>query len=137
MALFNKFHQFTEDLAHKVHNLGSDQIVVALLAAANAPSAADDAVLADVTQASYTFCSTRNVTTASSNQTAGVHVVSFTDLTLTSTGGSTGPFRYVVLYNDTASGDPLIGWYDYGTDVTIANGETFLIDFAASSLTIT
>src|SRR6187399_2529396 len=134
MASFNKFHQFPEDLAHKVHNLGSDQLVVALVPTASAPSASGDAVLADLTQASYVNLSTRNVVRASSDQTAGVYVLSLTDLVLTSSGGSTGPFRYVVLYNDTPTSpaDPLIGWYDYGTDVTIGSGEAFTIDFASS-----
>jgi hypothetical protein len=43
-----------------------------------------------------------------------------------------------VIYNDTASNDELIGWYDYGSDVTLASGETFTVDFdgSAGALTI-
>jgi hypothetical protein len=129
MAVYNKFHAFIEQVAEKVHNLGSDQLVVALLAAANAPSAADDALLGDVTQISYTNLSSRNITTSSSAQTGGTYKLVLADLVLTASGGSVGPFRYVVIYNDTATSDPLIGWYDYGSDITLADGETFTVDF--------
>lgn len=137
MAAFNKINAFVEDLAEKKHNLGTDQLAIALTAAANAP-VATNTVLANLTQITYTNLSTRNVTTASSAQTSGTYKLTLTDLVLTSTGGSTGPFRYVVLYNDTATNDELIGWYDYGSDITLADGETFTIDFdgAAGALTI-
>ncbi len=130
MANFNKFQQFVEDLAKGVHDLSSNQLVVALLAAANAPDAAADAVLGDITQISYTNLSSRNVTTTSCEQTAGTVKLILEDLVLTASG-AVGPFRYVVLYNDTPTSpaDPLIGWWDYGSDVSLANGETFTVDF--------
>ena len=130
MATFNKINSFVEDLAEGVHNLGSNQLVVALTAAANAP-VATNTVLANLTQASYTNCSTRNITTSTSAQTSGTYKLVLTDLVLTASGGTVGPFRYVVIYNDTPTSpaDPLIGWYDYGSDITLANGETLTIDF--------
>lgn len=127
MATFNKFNSFVEAAMEKVHNLGSDQLVVALTAAANAP-VATNTVLANLTQITYTNLSSRNVTTSSSAQTSGTYKLVLTDLVLTASG-AVGPFRYVVLYNDTATNDELIGWWDYGSDVTLANGETFTIDF--------
>lgn len=136
MASFNKFQSFVEALAEKAHNLGSDQIVVALTAAANAP-VNTNTVLANLTQVSYTNCSSRNVTTASSSQTSGTYKLTLTDLTLTASGGTVGPFRYVVLYNDTATNDELIGWYDYGSDITLADGESLLIDFDGSNGVLT
>lgn len=128
MAAFNKFNAFVENLAEKVHNLGSDQLKIALTN--SAPSAANT-VIADITEVTYTNLSTRNVTTSSSSQTSGTYKLVLTDLTLTSSGGSTGPFRYVVLFNDTPTSpaDPLIGWYDYGSSITLANGESLTIDF--------
>lgn len=136
MAAFNKFHCFVEDLAEKKHNLGSDQLVVALCAAANAP-VATNTVLANLTQASYTNCSTRNITTVSSAQTSGTYKLTLTDLTLTASGGSVGPFRYVVIYNDTALNDELIGWYDYGADITLLATESLLIDFDGTNGALT
>lgn len=131
MATFNKFHAFVEHLAEKVHNLGSDALKVALCAAANAP-VAGNSVLADLTEANYANCSSRALSVTSSSQTAGLYKLALADLTLTASGGTVGPFRYAVVYNDTPSSpaDPLIGWYDYGADVTLADGETMLLDFS-------
>ena len=129
MATFNKINQFVEDVAHGVHNLGSNQIVVALTN--TAPTAATDAVLADLTEVSYANCSSRNVTTTSSAETTGTYKLTLTDLVLTASGGAVGAFRYVVLYNDTPTSpaDPLIGWYDYGSSITLNDTETLTIDF--------
>ena len=126
MAVFNKFDCFVENVAEKVHNLGSDQLTLALTN--SAPSAANT-VLANITEISYTNLSTRNITTSSSSQTSGLYKLVVADTTLTSTGGSTGPFRYVVVYNSTAAGGPLIGWYDYGTALTLNSGESLTVDF--------
>ena len=134
MASFNKINSFVEALAEKVHNLGSDQLVVALTAAANAP-VATNTVLADLTEIAYTNCSSRDVTTSTSSQSSGTYSLVCADLVLTASG-SVGPFRYVVLYNGTATNDELIGWYDYGSEVTLASGETFTVNFGATVLTL-
>lgn len=136
MATFNKFNSFVEALAEKVHNLGSDQLVVALTAAANAP-VATNTQLSNLTQISYTNLSSRNITTSTSSQTSGTYKLVLSDLTLTASGGSVATFRYVVIYNDTATNDELIGWYDYGSDVTLANGESLLIDFDGTNGVLT
>ncbi len=128
MATFNKVNSFVEALAEKTHNLGSDQLVVALCAAANAP-VATNTKLSDLTQISYTNLSSRNITTSSSAQTSGTYKLILNDLTLSASGGSVATFRYIVIYNDTATNDELIGWYDYGSDVTLASGQNLIIDF--------
>lgn len=130
MASFTKFNSFVEHLAEKVHNLGSDTLTVALCAAANAP-VATNSVLADLTQISYTNLSSRAISISSSAQVSGTYKLVLTDLVLTASGGSVGPFRYVVIYNDTPTSpaDPLICWFDYGSEITLANGETLTIDF--------
>lgn len=129
MAAFNKFNAFVEHVAEGVHNLATGALIVALTAAANAP-VAGNSVLADLTQISYTNLSSRAITTSSSSQTAGVYRLIVADLTLTASGTVAG-FRYIVPYNDTPTSpaDPLIGFYDYGSDLVLLNGETFLIDF--------
>ena len=131
MATFTKFQPFVEKLAEKAHNLGSDTLTVALCAAANAP-VATNGVLADLTQISYANCSARAITTTSSAQTTGTYKLVLADLTLTATG-TVGPFRYVVVYNDTATNDELVAFYDYGSEVTLASSDTFTINFDGSA----
>jgi hypothetical protein len=128
MATFNKFNAFVENLAEGVHNLQTGQLVVALT---NSAPTASNSVLADITQITYTNLSTRNITTSTSSQTSGTYKLVLNDLVLTASGGSVGPFRYVVIYNDTPTSpaDPLIGYYDYGSSLTLADGETLTIDF--------
>ena len=130
MATFNKFNSFVEHVAEGVHNLGSNQLVVALCATANAP-VATNTVLADLTQIAYTNLSTRNITTSTSSQTSGTYRLILADLTLTASGGPVEAFQYVVIYNDTPTSpaDPLIGWYDYGSALTLADTDELLIDF--------
>lgn len=128
MATFNKFNAFVEDLSHGVHDLSSDQITIALTSGANAPTATDG-VLSDLTEISYTNASSRDVTTSASAQTSGTYKLTLADITISASGGSIGPFRYVVLYNNTATSDNLIGYYDYGTDLTLADGESLTVDF--------
>lgn len=125
MATYTKFQPFTEALAEKVHNLGSDQLVVALT---NTAPNATDATLSQITEISYTNCSTRNITTASSAQTSGTYKLTLTDLVLTASG-AVGPFRYIVVYNDTSTSDNLISYADYGSSISLASGDTFTIDF--------
>lgn len=125
MASFTKFNSFVEAVAEKAHNLGSDQLVVALT---NSAPSASNTQLTDITQISYTNCSSRNITTSSSSQTSGTYKLVLSDLVLTASG-SVGPFRYAVIFNDTATNDELIGYYDYGSSITLASGETFTLDF--------
>ncbi len=126
MASFNKLQPFVADLANGVHNLASHQLVVALT---NTTPNAAHGTLSQLTQISYTNLSSRNITTTSSTQTGGTYSLVLQDLVLTASGGSVGPFRYVYIYNDTAASDNLIGYYDYGSEVTMQNGESFTIDF--------
>ena len=123
MASYNKFQAFVEHLAEKVHDLGNDQLRVALTNAANAP-VAGDSVLADLTEITYTNLSARDITTSSSSQTGGTYSLVVNDLVLTSSGGTTGPFRYVVVYNDTPTSpaDPLVAWFDNGSEITLSDG---------------
>ena len=125
MASYNKFNSFVENLAEKVHNLGSDQLKVALT---NSAPVASNTVLTNITEISYTNLSTRNITTSASSQTSGTYKLVLTYLVLTASG-AVGPFRYVVIYNDTATNDELIAWFDYGSSISLANTDTFTLDF--------
>lgn len=144
MAAYNKYQQFVEDLSNKVHDLigtagsGADTLKVCLTN--TAPNAATHAVRADITEISggngYTSggASVANV----GSESSGTVTVVGTDVTFTASGGSIGPFRYAVLYNDTPTSpaDPLIAWWDYGSSITLADGESFTVDFGSSLFTL-
>jgi len=136
MAVFNKLNGFVEHLSLGVHNLSTNQLKIALSntvpSAESSPPTASTAncILANVTQVSYTNLSSRNISTTSAVQSSGTFRLVLADLTLSATG-SVGPFRYVYVFNDTPTSpaDPLIGYYDYGSSLTLSNGESLTIDF--------
>ena len=130
MANYNKFQCFVEDLAEKKHNLASDTLKVAFSNASNAPSASANVKLADITTITATNLGDVTLTVSSSSQTAGTYKLVVADKTLTATG-AVPAFRYVIIYNDTATNKELICFFDYGSEVTLASGDTFKLDFGA------
>jgi hypothetical protein len=130
MATYTKFQPFVEHLAEGVHNFTSDSTCTITVALSATAPTNTWATLSQVTQISYTNLSARVVTVASSAQTSGTYKLTLSDLVLTASG-DVATFRYVILYNDdpTSPADPLIAYYDYGSDVTLHNGETFTINF--------
>lgn len=143
MAAFTKYNQFVEDVAGKVHDLmgtagaGADTCKVML--SNTAPDAATHATRSQSTEISAGFGYTAGGTTATNvgTRSGGTFTLAGTDIVFTATG-AVGPFRYAILYNDTPTtpADPLIGYWDYASSITMANGETFTVDFGASILTL-
>ena len=134
MATFTKINSFVENLAEKQIDLSGNGLTIALTNTAHT-STWDE--LADLTQIAYTNLSSRVLTVSSSGQTSGTYKLVLNDLVLTSSGGTTGPFRYVYIYDDNSVGDKLIGYFDYGSSITLQNGDTFTIDFDASNGVLT
>ena len=130
-SALTKFQPFVANLANKKHNLGADQLVLALTNVA--PTVGMNA-LSEITQIAYTNLSARNLTTVSSAQAGGVYSLILADLTLTASGGSVAPFRYLVIHNPTAVGFELIGFLDYGSSITMASGESLLVDVPTTAL---
>lgn len=130
MAAFNKFNSFVEALAEKKHDLGADALKVLL---SNTAPVATNAVKADLTEitAGNGYTAGGNAATVTTSaQTGGIFKLVLGDpATWTAAGGTVGPFRYAVLYNDTAANKELIGWWDYGSSLTLAIGESFAVDF--------
>ncbi len=142
MATFVKFNKFLEQLAEKAYNLGSDTLKFALTN--TAPTAATDTIFLPGTlhpppAAANGYTTGGHAATISgSSESGGTYTLAtVTDVVITATAGGIGPFRYVILYDDTATNDELIAYWDYGSSITLASGETFTIDVTASLLTIT
>lgn len=114
-----------ENLAEKVFNLGSDTLKVALT---NTVPVNTYNQLSSITEISYTNCSTRTLTVSSSAQSSGTYKLVIADLILTASG-TVGPFRYIVVYDDTATNDELIAYFDYGSALTLQNSDTLTLDF--------
>jgi len=135
MATYNKFQDFSEQLTKGVQNFGTDVYKVMLV---NSPApVATNAVKADLTEisAGFGYTSGGTATTITVSETTGTTTVSGTQVVFTASGGSIGPFRYVVLYNDTTTSPskPLVAWWDYGSSITLADGETFTVKFSNTS----
>ena len=130
MASYVKFQSFVEKLAEGVHDLGSDTLTVGMTTNVNAPANTDD-VLVDLTEISYTNVAApgRAITVSASSETGGVYKLVCTDLVLTASGGTVGPFQWVFIYNDTPANNDLICYFDYGSEITLADGETLTLDF--------
>lgn len=139
MATFNKFESFTEELAKGTHNFDAAGHQIECYLSAATPSASLDSVKADLAEIATGNGYTGPQDTQNSiSRTGGVTSVVGVDITINATGAVT-PFRYVVLQNTTPTSplDPLIGWWDYGSTVSLANGESFTIDFGTEMFTIT
>jgi|TARA_R100000479_G_C6372232_1_gene197585 hypothetical protein len=138
MASFTKVNDFVKNAVHNM-DLESDQIAVALTNTApgsesSDPTADGNGIVGNLTEISYSNCSSRNITTTSSSQTSGTYKLVLADLTLTASG-TVGPFRYIYIFDDTVTSpaDPIIGLYDYGASVTLNNGDTFTLDFSPTN----
>ena len=136
MPIYNKFQDFSEQFGKGIHHLQAAGDILKVYLTNNAPSTADDAIKADLLgiaeEYGYAPADAQNDYT----EVAGIGTLTCVDIVFTAAGGSFGPFRYAVLYNDTAVNDNLIAWWDYGSSITVLNGQTFTVDFGASILTI-
>jgi len=130
---FTKIDSFVENLAEKQIDLSGNGLTIALTNTAH-QAAWDE--LADLTQIDYTNLSDRVLTVTSSAQTSGTYKLVLEDLVLTASG-AVGPFQYVYIYDDASTGDKLIGYYDYGSAVSMVSGDSFIIDFSASEGALT
>ena len=139
MASFTKVNDFVVNLANAM-DMNADTFKVALSNTdpTSGTSVVTDGngVLANCTEISSTNLSARTLQNVTSTQTGGTYKLSADDLVLTASGGSVAPFRYVVIYNDTPTSpaDPIVGYYDYGSSLTLNDGDTFTIDIGTNGI---
>lgn len=135
MAAYNKFQSFVENLAEGIIDLDSHTLKAMLT---NVAPVATNSVKADLTEISagngYT-AGGLTLTASASAQSSGTYKLTIDDFVWTASGGSIGPFRYVVIYDDTPTSpaDPLICWFDHGSSITLADTETFTADASAAN----
>ena len=140
MAIFNKFEKFVEDLGDGIHQLKAAGHTLNAYLSNAAPSASLDAIKTDLAEITNENGYTAPVDIQNdASRTGLVLTVTAVDAVITASGGTVGPFQYVVIYNDTPTSpaDPLVGWYDYGSAITLQDGESLTINFGASFFTIT
>lgn len=132
MAVYNKFNQFVKDLIDGKHNFSSNTFKVMLTNTQPTPTMT---LKADMTElaAGSGYTGGGNTVTLTTAVASGVAKVTGSNTTFTASGGSIGPFRYAVLYNDTATNDPVVAWWDYGAAITLANTEALTIVFDATN----
>lgn len=142
MASFTKVNDFVAALANGEINLGSDTLTIALSNTApgsetSNPTADTNGILGNVTEVAYTFLSSRVITTDASSQTGGTYTLSLDDITLSASGGTVATFQYIYVYSDTSTtpDDQLVGLYDYGSGLSLADGESLTIDWGADGPT--
>lgn len=134
MAVYNKFNQFAKDVIDGKHNFSSNTFKVMLT---NTAPVATNQIKSDITEiaAGNGYTAGGTATTITASIAAGVAKVTGTNVVFTAAGGSIGPFRYAVLYNDTQTSPvkPLVGWWDYGSAITLAATETLTVTFDATN----
>lgn len=148
MATYNKFNQFVEDLCSAGHDFSADTLKVILMTSATSPTAADatydDASAHTLNSSGSAEIASGNgytqtgasVTITTNSQSSGTYTLDANDVVFTATG-SMATFEYVVLYNSSGGSPgtrPLICWFDYGSTVSLASGETFTIQWNASGI---
>ena len=140
MATFTKFYQFAQDVGRGVHQLHAAGHTLKVYLSNTTPSVSGDAIKTDLAEITEEHGYPAGGTDVQNDfsQASGTGTLTGVDVVFTASGGSFGPVRYAVLYNDTPTSplDPLIGYWDYGSSVTVLTGEAFTVDFGASILTI-
>ncbi len=144
MAAYVKFENTVQDFMNKVHDLfgtaGSGADVTKVYLSNTGPTVATNAVKADLAEfaGGTGYAAGGTSVTGVGTRSGGTFTLAGTDIVWTAGAGDWSAFRYAVLYNDTPTSpaDPLLGYWDYGSALTLGNGETFTLDFGASLFTL-
>ena len=141
MSAFNKFNIFVQDVANKQHDMKTGTADVYKVYLTNTAPVATNTVYntpADLATANGYTAGGTTIGTITGAQTSGTFsFAGGTNPAWTASGGNVGPYQYAVLYNSSNVSKPLIGWWDYGTAITLTNGNTFIVSLSNPILTIT
>jgi len=139
VVAYNKFESFVEELVKGTHNFDAAGHTIECYLSNATPSASLDSVKADLAEITNEngYAAPQDAQNSIS-RSGGTESVIGVDIVITASGGTIGPFRYVVLQNTTPASplDPLIAWWDYGSALTLQNGETFTINFGTEMFTL-
>jgi hypothetical protein len=137
VATYNKFQDFSEQLIRGVHDWDAHTFKIALTNTlpVNTQASLDTVTNHPAPAAANGYTAGGTATTITISETTGTTTVSGTQVVFTASGGNLGPFRYAILYNDTATSpaDALIAWWDYTSSITLADTETFTVKFSNTS----
>lgn len=142
MATYVKYQDFVEQLCKGTHQLHAAGHTLKVALTNTAPNVSTHTVRADITELSTANGYTQNAAGLDiqndMTESGGTATVTAVDVVITASGGTVGPFRYVVIFNDTPTSpaDPLVCYFDYGSSITLNDTETFTVDFGASLLTL-
>lgn len=136
MATYNKFQDFVEQIAKGVHNFASHTFKVALTNTAPvATNTGWNTTDHPAPAAANGYTAGGSSTTITTSEVSGTMTIQGTQVVFTASGGQIGPFRYAVLYNDSAASPAkaCIAWWDYGSSITLNDTETFTVKFNNTS----
>ncbi len=139
VATYVKFQDFAEQLCKGVHQLHAAGHTLKVYLTNATPNAATHTVKADIAEISATggYTSGGYDIQNDLSESGGTVTVTAVDVTITASGGSIGPFRYAIIYNDSAASDNLVASFDYGSAQTLGDGESIVVDFSSSFFTLT
>ncbi|MCK5606873.1 hypothetical protein KAR91_33535 [Candidatus Pacearchaeota archaeon] len=140
MASYNKFQDFVEQLLKGVHQLHAAGHTIECYLSNEQPLVADT-IKADIAEIAIEngYTGAEDAQNDVTEAPAGTANLTCVDIQIEAAGGTIGPFQFVVMFNETAAApvDALIAWWDYGSAITLQDAETFDIDFAATTFTLT
>lgn len=134
MATFNKFQNFIERLGKGEFDLNGDTFKFFL---SNEQPLATDDVKSDIAEITNEngYAAPVDIENAFT-ESSGTGTMTAVDKTVTASGGTIGPFQFIVVYDDDHASDALMGWIELASAVTLKTGQSLNVNFGASLMTI-
>ena len=135
MVAFTHYEDSSLQIMTGVHNLTAAGHVVKAAIHSDAPAPTTDDELADLTQITGTGYTAGGMDIGNDiSEASGDTTMTAADHTWTGGAGGFTAGRYISIHNDNSTTDKLLGSWDYGGNFTVAESETFTVDYGASVL---